>query len=649
MDDADHARGRADAGAQNAVQAERRYRALFDAIDEGFCIVEMLFDDDGLPLDYRFLELNRAFVRQTGLENAIGRTMREMAPDHEQYWFDIYGRIATTGEPARFENKAEALGRWYDVYAFRVDEPEQRHVAILFRDVRERKLADASLGLSEERQRFLLKLSDALRPLADPAEIKMTAAHVLGSHLGVTRAQYWEADPTGEYLASAGGYTDGTPPVIGRIRMDDFGSFVKGSYRDGQVIAVADVAGDPRISADQLKSYEALAVRAWAGVPLVKKGELVAVLGLHSASPRAWNAGELQLVEEVAERTWASVERARAEQALRASERFSRALVEGVAQLLWRAGDGGNWTWASPQWTAFTGQPEAESHGFGWLDVVLLDDRQAVLASWAQAESRGAFEADFRIYDAGQERYRWFQSRGTPVRDDDGRLIEWLGTSTDVDEMHKLQGRQQLLLAELQHRVRNILTVVRSVFSRTVESGGSIEEIADHYRGRLDSLARTQVIVTQRADGTVDLENLIRDELLSVGVSGSPSVSIEGPDVTLRSREAEPLGLAIHELTTNALKYGAIKIPDATLDIRWTTNMDYGGRPRLHLTWLEQGVPAVALHPVREGFGMELIKEALPYRLGAETSFELRDGGICCTISLPLPEDEGPAVASELG
>lgn len=649
MDDATDPLRSANADVRTAGQAEQHYRALFDAMEEGFCVIELIFDGAGKPIDYRFLEVNSAFVRQAGLDDPVGRTIREIAPDYEQHWLDIYGQIALTGEPARFEDRADGLERWYDVYAFRVDDPDLRHVALLSRDVRERKLADAVLEASEERQRFLLTLSDTLRPLADPTAIQLAATRVLGKHLGVNRAQYWETDPTGEYLGSVGGYADGAAPMTERVRMDDFGSFVRKNFTAGQTTAVEDVADDPRVGAKERKSYEAFGLRAWVGVPLIRKGELVAALGLHSAAPRRWTASETQLAEEVAERTWAAVERARVEQALRSSERFSRALVEGVAQLVWRATDGGCWTWASPQWTAFTGQEAADSHGFGWLDAVLLDDRQAVLASWAKAESRGSFDADFRIYDARQERYRWFQSRATPVRDDDGRLIEWLGTSTDVDDMHKLQGRQQLLLAELQHRVRNILTVVRSVFSRTVESGGSIEEIADHYRGRLDSLARTQVIVTQRADGTVDLENLIRDELLSVGVSGSPSISIEGPDVTLRSREAESLGLAIHELTTNALKYGAIKIPDATLDIRWTTNMDYGGRPRLHLTWLEQGVPAVALHPVREGFGMELIKEALPYRLGAETSFELRDGGICCTISLPLPEDEGPAVASELG
>jgi len=115
------------------------YRALFDAIDHGFCVVEVLFDNQNRPLDYRFLEINATFEAQTGLKDAVGKTMRLLRPDHEAHWFDIYGDIALGGEPRRFEKPAGALGRWYDVYAFRVGTPAQRRVAILFNDITKRK------------------------------------------------------------------------------------------------------------------------------------------------------------------------------------------------------------------------------------------------------------------------------------------------------------------------------------------------------------------------------------------------------------------------------------------------------------------------------------------------------------------------------
>ncbi|MGC1402404.1 MAG: PAS domain S-box protein [Thermodesulfobacteriota bacterium] len=123
-------------------ESEKKYHTLFNSIIEGFCIIEMVFDAEGRPVDYRFLEINREFEKQTGLHDAEGKLMRDLAPDHEAHWFEIYGKIALTGEPARFVNEAKALNRWYDVCAFRVDEPENRRVAICFSDITERKRAE---------------------------------------------------------------------------------------------------------------------------------------------------------------------------------------------------------------------------------------------------------------------------------------------------------------------------------------------------------------------------------------------------------------------------------------------------------------------------------------------------------------------------
>jgi PAS domain S-box-containing protein len=129
-------------------ESEDQYRTLFSSIDEGFCTIEVIFDERGTAVDYRFLETNRAFERQTGLDNATGKTVRELAPEHEEFWFEIYGRIARTGEAMRFEHEAAALGRFYDVYAFRIGEPKENRVAVIFNDVLARKLAE------EERERL---------------------------------------------------------------------------------------------------------------------------------------------------------------------------------------------------------------------------------------------------------------------------------------------------------------------------------------------------------------------------------------------------------------------------------------------------------------------------------------------------------------
>ena len=125
--------------------SENRYRTLFESVDEGFCIVHVIFDEDERPIDYRFLEINPAFVRHTGIEHAVGRTLTELVPDIEPFWIDAYGRVALTGEPTRFVDYAESMGRWFDDYAFRIGEPEERKVAVLFNDITERKRAEYAL------------------------------------------------------------------------------------------------------------------------------------------------------------------------------------------------------------------------------------------------------------------------------------------------------------------------------------------------------------------------------------------------------------------------------------------------------------------------------------------------------------------------
>lgn len=138
------------------LESEMRYQTLFESIDEGFCIIEVLFNDAGDPIDYRFLETNPAFVNQTGLHDAVGKRMRDLAPQHEQHWFDIYGRIALTGEAERFTNEARQLDdRWYDVYAFRFGRPEERKVAILFHDITRRRRMEEELRASEARFRLM--------------------------------------------------------------------------------------------------------------------------------------------------------------------------------------------------------------------------------------------------------------------------------------------------------------------------------------------------------------------------------------------------------------------------------------------------------------------------------------------------------------
>lgn len=180
--------GRLQRDRESAVAAarasEEQYRLLFNSMEEGFCTIEVLFDQNNKPIDYRFLEINAAFEKHTGLVNAKGKRMRDLAPNHEQHWFDIYGEIALTGISQRFEDRAEALGRWYEVHAFRLGDPADRMVGIVFSDITERKQRENEMRqaieqaerASNAKDEFLAALSHELRTPLTP--VLMTAAEL---------------------------------------------------------------------------------------------------------------------------------------------------------------------------------------------------------------------------------------------------------------------------------------------------------------------------------------------------------------------------------------------------------------------------------------------------------------------------------------
>jgi len=160
---------------QQLQESEGKYRSLFENIDEGFCLIEILFDDTGKPIDFRFLETNPSFEKKTGLTNVCGKTVKELSPQHEDYWFEIYGRVVLSGQPERFEIQSRQLRRWFDVFAFRYEQLNQRQVAVLFSDITKRKQVEQELLENEERFRDLTVASSEVVYCMSPnwREIKL--------------------------------------------------------------------------------------------------------------------------------------------------------------------------------------------------------------------------------------------------------------------------------------------------------------------------------------------------------------------------------------------------------------------------------------------------------------------------------------------
>jgi PAS domain S-box-containing protein len=336
----------------------------------------------------------------------------------------------------------------------------------------------------------------------------------------------------------------------------------------------------------------------------------------------------------------------RANAALRHSELRLRTLAEGMPQLAWRAVENGLWTWCSPRWSAFTGLSAQESLGRGWLDAIHTDDRAAVEGAWDRAAAGGdLLDFETRVFHVAEQRYRHVQMRALPARDDNGRPIEWLGAATDIDDLVRLQHRQEVLVAELQHRTRNLMAVVQAITKRTLDESDELSTFAVSIFDRLGALARVQGLLSRRGEMRVSFQDLVREELAAhVELDGnrSPSrVTLDGPaDAYLRSATVQTLALALHELATNAAKYGAFKAPMGRLDVRWRVQAGDGDDSTLCIDWIESGVanmPDADPELVGDGYGRELIERALPYQLGAATEFHLGPDGARCSIRMPIP------------
>lgn len=201
------------------------------------------------------------------------------------------------------------------------------------------------------------------------------------------------------------------------------------------------------------------------------------------------------------------------------------------------------------------------------------------------------------------------------------------------------EANRSFLMAELQERTRGLLRLIRSVARRTAERSDGVEDFLDHFDGRLAAIGRTQGALTRNSEISASLESLILEEF--VAAAGPDQVSLQGPEVQLNGKVAELLSLAVHELVTNAVKFGALSTPAGRVEVEWSVGGGAEGRV-LSLTWRESGVRLVQMAPQRVGFGRSLLEHALPYEFGAKTELSFEPGGLKATLEVPLTMSDMP-------
>lgn len=268
-----------------------------------------------------------------------------------------------------------------------------------------------------------------------------------------------------------------------------------------------------------------------------------------------------------------------------------------------------------------------------WHDRVVPKDMRKLRRAIAEyfAGRRATYEVEYRIRHRDGS-LRWIASRAKLSRDPDGRPIRMTGVVWDVTARKEAEERQRLLLAELDHRVKNTLSRVQSILAQSLRSATSMQEFARAFEGRIAAAARAHALLTRESWLGADLRDLVLEELAPYAEGGN--VRVEGEPVRLTPGAAVSFSMAFHELTTNAVKHGALSRPGGRVEVEWRR-----GAGRLEVTWSETGGPPVAPSP-RRGFGSSLIERGLAYELHGSVRLEFRPEGVRCLIDVPLEEPD---------
>lgn len=574
---------------EEAAETDSRYKALFNAIDAGFCLIEMVFDDRGKPQDYRFVEINAAFEAQSGLVNAVGSTMRELEPGIEDRWFEIYGDVARSGVPARFELGSDALGRTYDVFAFAAGAPGTNLVGILFEDVTEARASARARQRSESRLSSLINVSSDVVYRMSPDWNELTELHGKGLLTPGADPRNWLADlvPEEDHAALAAAVERSL------AALEPFDEEIRVRRADGSVgwfhsRAVPVLDGD---------------------------GKLIEWFGM---------ATDI-------------TQRRRAEEDLKHGAEMLRIAADIGEIGIWdwdMAADRIVWSEGHYRMLGY-GETEIEAGYSAWQQSVHPDDLESVEAAIKAArDTKQPYICEYRIIRPDGA-FRWISARGKFFYHADGTPSRMLGAMVDTTEQRRQTEWQRLLVAELQHRVRNLVGMIRSLVRQSAESHETVEDYIDHLTGRLAAMGRTQTALTRSPGARVDLASLVREEMVACAAQEN-AYKIEGPDVALSPLHAEVMTLVIHELAANSLKYGALG-DQGFIKIGWT--LVEKESTMLQLRWQETGL-SVADAPDRQGFGRRLIEERIAYELGGSGVLIVHDTGVLAEIDFPL-EDRG--------
>jgi PAS domain S-box-containing protein len=418
---------------QKEKESEAKYRSLFETMDQGFCVIEVLFDENNQPDNYRFLEINPVFEKQTGIKDAVGKTVLELVPDIEHYWIEQYGKVALTREGIHFTQVSEALGRWFEVFAFPIGSNDSRRVALLFTDITEHKKADEAVKQSEANIRNLVMQSPVAMCIFSGPDFIVEIANDRVYEIWGKGEKEMLGRPVFECLPEAA--EQGLETVMNNV------------YTTGE-----------RFVANELP------------VPLPRNGKIETTYLNFVYEPFIGADRTITGVMAVAiDVTDLVVARKEIEE----SHKEFQFVTDFMPQLIWVTRPDGYHYYYNKQWYDYTGLTYDETKGEGWNGVFHPEDQERAWKMWRHSVNTGAaYEIEYRCrrYDG---MYRWFLGRAFPQKDQKGNILKWFGTCTDI---HDQKSVADLMEIRVDERTRELKQVNEQLKQFTYAASHDLQE-----------------------------------------------------------------------------------------------------------------------------------------------------------------------------
>ena len=478
----------------------------------------------------------------------------------------------------------------------------------------------------------LYRLTDKLYRARSTGDVYEAALDAIRDTLGCSRASILLFDNTGvmRFVAWRGLSDEYRKAVDGH-------SPWKAGEHDPHPIFVPDtekISEPERIKSAIRKE----GIRALGFVPLVAQGEVIGKFMTYYEAPRNFAEHDVNLAVTIARQVGFSLERDRMERArqsaveeLRESEERFRLMSEHAPVMIWMSHPDGSCLHLNRMLRTFWNVEEAAIANFDWTETMHPDDRAEIGRLIGEAIASRRNVTIKGRYRNAEGRFRVLQTDARPRFSKNGEFLGMIGVNVDITE-------RELLLAELNHRVKNTLAVVQGIAHQTFKASDATADARRAFEGRLVALGVAHSLLTQANWENASLEELAADTLLVKGANKN-RISLSGPKILVPPREALALAMALHELFTNAMKYGALSNDAGRIDVRWSSIRD-DKESRLRLSWREMGGPEVS-PPKRRGFGSLLLERTLAQDLNGRVTTAFDPEGIHFSIDAPMPSAAG--------